>query len=197
LLRITIFNYSNKLLSQLIFIVGPGGAGKSTTGKLLSERLNYQFVDVDLVFCERIRQIPDHVREFGYKSYCETNSALVDQLLGEYRTQTVMSMPSGFLVHEDSPELVAKHLAVLSQNGLSVLLLPSKNLAETTEIIVERQLSRGFSDMTEAREKEVILRRFPRYLQHGDVQIFSHQAPAEIVELMIQALKANGLPKMT
>ncbi len=176
------------LESELVFIVGPGGAGKSTTGKLLAEKLDYKFVDVDAAFNSRIALIPYFVRDNGYKAYCETNSKLVEDLIAEYSSKIVMPLPSGFLVHEDSPELVIKHKSLLSANDVSILLLPSKSLDETIDIIVKRQLTRGFTDMIEEREREVITRRHPLYMHHGDIQIFSYKSPEQIANLMVLEL---------
>jgi shikimate kinase len=59
-----------------IFIVGPGGVGKSTAGKILAAKLGFTFIDLDQVFCERIENIRLYVRRFGYEKYCYTNSTL-------------------------------------------------------------------------------------------------------------------------
>jgi adenylate kinase family enzyme len=42
-----------------IHLVGPGGAGKSTVGVLLSDRLNTPFVDLDACFRECAGDISD------------------------------------------------------------------------------------------------------------------------------------------
>ncbi len=183
------------LESELVFIVGPGGAGKSTTGKLLAQKLNYNFIDIDTAFNQRIAPIPDYVQKNGYKLYCETNSSLVDQLLSNHNSRTVLAMPSGFLVHEDSPHLVKKHKQLISTFGVSILLLPSESLEESVEIIVERQLSRGFADIVAEKERIVITRRHPLYLQSGDIKIFSSESPLDIATLMEQELQKLGLPR--
>lgn len=181
--------------SERIFIVGPGGAGKSTTGKLLSEKLNFQLIDVDTMFNSRIALIPHYVRDNGYKAYCEANSLLVDELLLEYTSKVVMPLPSGFLVHEDSPELVIKHIKLLQKSGISIMLLPSVSLEETVEIIVRRQLSRGFTDINEEKERTAITRRHPLYMTHGDIQVYSHEDPNQIVDVMLNELRKLGLSR--
>ena len=171
-------------MSKNIFFVGPASVGKSTIGQLLSLEIGYGFIDVDKEFCERIALIPDVVRNEGYAAYCEKNSNLVDVLLGENPENTVFATPSGFLVHEDSLHLVEKHLNVI-KSGISVLLLPDKDPLKGVETIVQRQLSR-WDDINAATEKERFLRRFEKYKQYGDIQIFSMDKPEVIVKHILK-----------
>ena len=38
--------------------------------------------------------LPDYMKEFGYASYCEANSKLVDKLVAEHPTKTVFATPT-------------------------------------------------------------------------------------------------------
>jgi len=40
-----------------IFIIGPGGVGKSTCGPILASMLDCKFIDLDEEFCQRIVNI--------------------------------------------------------------------------------------------------------------------------------------------
>lgn len=183
------------LTTELVFIIGPGGVGKSTTGKLLADKLKYDFLDIDLVFCERVGLIGDYVKEKGYKAYSRANSQLVDQLLLEYPTKTVIPLPSGFLVHEDSPKLVRKHKRLLKEKGVSIMLLPSPSLKVSMDIIIPRQMSRGYLDLNEESERLRLTRRHPKYKKYGDIKVFSYAEPHEIANFMEEELKKLGLPK--
>jgi len=66
-------------------------------------------------------------------------------------------------------------------------------MEEGRSIIVERQLKRGFNDMKEAREYEVITRRHPLYIEQGDIQIFSAEHPTLIASQMIKELTKLGI----
>lgn len=181
--------------TELVFIVGPGSAGKSTTGRFLADKLGYEFVDLDLVFCERISRIGDFITEKGYRVYSETNSILFEQLLEEYPTKTVFPLSSGFLVHEDSPELVRKHKILLNEKGISILLLPSPSLKESMDIIIPRQMAREYLDLVEEREKAKLKSRHIKYKRYGDIKIFSVEQPEQIADLMMEELNKLGLPK--
>lgn len=181
--------------NELVFIVGQGSSGKSTTGKLLANKLGYEFVDIDLVFCERIGFIGDFITKQGYKAYSKVNSKLFEQLLEEYPTKTVFPLSSGFLVHKDSPELVRKHKILLKEKGISILLLPSSLLKVSMDIIIPRQMVRKYLDLDEESEKAKLRSRHPKYKRYGDIKIFSVEPPEQIAHLMMGGLNKLGLPK--
>lgn len=166
-----------------IFIIGPGGVGKSTCGEILANLLGYNFIDLDIEFCERVENVGDYIKRFGYEKYCHENSRLFHEIISQHLENFIFSLSSGFLVHENLDDLTLKHKQVLKDLGLSILLLPSKSLDESTKIVVNRQLSRGF-DLKEDREKTKFIQRFPIYKELGDIKIFSHDKPEIIAEQM-------------
>ena len=172
-----------------IFFIGPASVGKSTAAKLLAEKLGRTFVDIDKEFCERIALIGDYLNANGYEAYCEANSALVGQLLLENPENTVFATPAGFLAHEKSPHLVAKHLKLIKQ-GVSVLLLPDKDPQKGIDVIVARQLAR-WHDVEEQDQRFKFLDRFEKYKNYGDIQIFSMESAEVIVELILKELNTN------
>jgi len=51
-----------------VTLVGPGGAGKTTIGALLAERLRIAFVDLDRRFEARAGDISEYIDRFGYRA---------------------------------------------------------------------------------------------------------------------------------
>jgi len=66
---------------RCIFLIGPGGTGKSSTGPLLAAIISATFVDLDLEVCDRIMDIPRLVETLGYAAYCEANAEVAEQLV--------------------------------------------------------------------------------------------------------------------
>ena len=166
-----------------IFLIGPGGVGKSTCGKILADLLGYNFIDLDKEFCERVENVGDYINKFGYEKYCFENSKLFYDIIGQHLENFVFSLSSGFLIHENLDDLTMKHKQSLKDLGISILLLPSESLDESTSIVVSRQLSRGFG-LKEDREKTKFIQRYPIYKEFGDIKIFSHDKPEIIAEQM-------------
>lgn len=170
-----------------IFIIGPGGVGKSTCGKILANLLSYKFIDLDTEFCKYVENVGGYIKKHGYKKYCLENSRLFYKIINQHLENFVFSLSSGFLVHENLDDLTIKHKKCLKDLGISILLLPSESLNESTNIVVKRQLSRGFG-LKKNIEKTKFIQRFPIYKELGNIKIFSHAKPKIIAERMKKEL---------
>jgi shikimate kinase len=163
-----------------IFVIGPAGVGKSTCGRILAEELGYAFVDLDSEFIERIGDIAKYIETEGYASYGTRNTDLFLTLVNEQKRDAVYAMSAGFLLY---PEPVSRNARALSELGVSILLLPSGSLEESVEIVVGRVLARR-PWLDREKETRKIIDRYPRYVQHGDIKIFSADSPSGIAEWM-------------
>lgn len=80
----------------MIRLIGPGGAGKSTLGALLAERLDVSFVDLDRHFGGRAGDISEYIDRHGYDAYArESVEAYCSLFRGENRPD-VVALSSGF-----------------------------------------------------------------------------------------------------
>ncbi len=180
------------IASHHLFLVGPASVGKTTVGRALADHFSLPYVDLDAEFNQRIESTTSHIDNKGYESYARTNSALFETLLAETGIPTVFVTPGGFLVHESVPDLVIKHLELLKQYGLTILLLPAKTAEAGVDLVVARQLARPrWNNDSATIERERFLRRFHLYKQHGDIQVFSAEAPQLIVKLIEAELRLH------
>ena len=176
---------------KIIFLIGPGGVGKSTTGEILSKLIGYDFIDLDEQFCEKYGIIGKFIKDRGYSEYCFKNSELFYDILECIAGNSVFALSSGFLVHEGFSFLISGHKKSIRKIGKSILLLPSESMEESCDIVVKRQLNRGFG-LDAKKEKEKFLKRFPRYKKLGDIKIFSHESPEIIAEEMKNKLSQQS-----
>ncbi len=175
-----------------LFIIGPASVGKSTVGYTLARRLNIPFIDLDLEFNARLESTTDHIDARGYESYARTNSALFETLLDEAKTSSVFVTPGGFLAHESVPDLIPKHLELLKNHGVTILLLPGDNPEVGADLVVARQLARSrWNDDSAEVERQRFLRRFHLYIKHGNIQILSSESPSKVVTKIIRELKKH------
>ena len=170
-----------------IFIIGPGGVGKTTAGGELARLLDCPFLDLDQAFMARVGHIDAVIRGQGYARYVELNAQLFATLCEELPETCVVPLSSGFLARETPADLLAANQARVKAAGASIRLLPSQDLAIATQIVVARQMGRGLN-LDEARETAKFVRRFSDYLDQGDLRIFSAAPPTQIAAEMARAL---------
>lgn len=178
-------------MNKNIFIIGLGGSGKSTVGKLLAKRLNFNFIDLDSQFRETYGDIGKYITDFGSESYGVNNSKLFKVLLKENNKRSVFALPPGFVVSKKDGEdkSTARHQKLLSENGVSVLLMPSSNYDKCLEILIKRQLKRGLGYTKKGIVEDVSV-RFPKFIKLGDIKIFSADTPKIIVNEIVDKLTA-------
>lgn len=169
---------------ETIFLLGPGGVGKSTLGLVLAGRLNWPLIDLDLEFCKDIAEIGRFIRENSYEAYRAENLLLAQRLVARAEGPMVFVTASGFLAAELRSSDYAQARALM-QTGYGITLLPSLDIEHATALVVERQLKRGFGLERES-ENSKFRARFGRYRGQGDMLVVS-SAPAEDVAIAVHA----------
>jgi shikimate kinase len=176
------------LQKSSIILIGPGGAGKSTVGALIAERLGIAFVDLDRRFADRAGDISEYIKRFGYDAYARENVETYRLALQEGTAPRVAALSSGFMTYPQSihPEY-ARLRRQVEQSPTTFVLIPSLNrelcLAET----VRRQLARPFAGS--ARKEEVAIReRFPVYVGLSTRKVETMQPLPVIVDEIVTSI---------
>jgi len=172
-------NWKFKVFMSNFFLIGPGGIGKSTVGPHLANFLDVEFIDLDREFEKYSGDIAVYIREKGYKEYAKENSRVFFEVLKQKKGNFVFALSSGFLVYEGMEELVNKHISAIENFGKSVLLSPRESLEQSLEIVVKRQMKRGF-DLNEEKEREKYCKRLPLYKKIADAHVISESSPKQI-----------------
>jgi shikimate kinase len=177
-----------------IHLVGPGGAGKSTVGALLSDRLNTPFVDLDRVFRERAGDISDYLQRCGYQAYAREN---VDAYRSIGAQSGVIALSSGFMTYgeEVHPKYVEIRAAI-ADSPTTFVLLPSLEVETCVAETVRRQVQRPLR-LVASREEVQIRDRFPVYVALPAPKVTTLQEPVAVVAEIINVLVATRHPIRT
>ncbi|WP_051960252.1 shikimate kinase [Devosia riboflavina] len=177
---------------ETLFLLGPGGVGKSTLGRELARILHWPLIDLDLEFCSRLDLIGRFISQHGYERYREANLALAKTLLSASTGPQIFVTASGFLAAPTgSPDNIEARRLV--STGYGIVLLPSRDIEIATPIVVERQLQRGFG-LERTSEDQKFRHRFQILINEGDALVISLAQPAQIASALVQAL---SLPATT
>ena len=177
----------------MIRLVGPGGAGKSSSGLLLAERLGVGFADLDERFAATVGDISNYIDSQGYDAYAAKNVRVYADLVGGAAgREWVLALSSGFMTYrEDTQPDYAHFRRDIAASPVTFVLLPSLDFETCVAEIVRRQISRPFSRSRE-REEQVIRARFALYRDIPATKIETMRPVAEVVEALVANLAARG-----
>ena len=181
--------------SMTIHLVGPGGAGKSTIGALLADRLEVPFVDLDRCFFEREGDISDYLQRCGYEAYARQNVEVYRSIAAT--ENAVMVLSSGFMTYpEEVHPRYVEIRAAIAESSTTFVLLPSLDLEACVAEIVRRQVRRPLG-LLASREEAKIRKRFSIYMGLRALKVETMRSPDEVVLEIVDALPANAAPHQT
>lgn len=172
----------------MIRLVGPGGAGKSTIGALLAERLDVRFVDLDRHLTGRVGDISEYIGRHGYDAYAREN---VEAYCSDFREgirHGVIALSSGFMTYaSDTHSECGRIRRELEECAQTFILLPSLNRELCVAETVRRQVARPFGRSPE-REEAVIRTRFEIYMALPMRRVETMRPPVAIVDEILAVL---------
>jgi shikimate kinase len=145
----------------LIHLIGPGGAGKTTTGVALADRLRVPFVDLDAQFAATRGGVSAYIDMYGYDAYASENVSVLAEETGAPEPSRVFALSSGFMTYrwDVHPSYSALYEWLVS-SPVTFVLLPALDLETCVAETVRRQMARSFARSPEL-EEQVIRTRFP------------------------------------
>ena len=180
-----------------IELIGPGGAGKTTTGSMISSRLGIRFVDLDRLFASQHGDIGDFIDRHGYDQYARQNVEVYRSFRDTVTSAAVLALSSGFMTYASDihPEYAVVREAII-RSPTAFVLLPSLDLEVCVSETVRRQSRRPFA-RPPAREEAVIRERFPIYVRLPPRKIETMRSPDAIAEEVVVALQRQSQPSHT
>ena len=131
-----------------IALIGMPGAGKTTVGRILAQKLGREFVDCDEVLVQRAGMpIPDYFAQFGEDAFRQLETALLEEL-GQ-KSRLVLATGGGCVTRPENRDL-------LRQNGTVVWV--QRPLADLP--IAGRPVSQAKGVEAIYREREPLYRQF-------------------------------------
>lgn len=93
-----------------IYLIGYMGAGKTTVGRLLAERLGWHFVDLDEAFHEIHSLSPaDYIRQYGIEAFRRKEKYVLEDVADMAPTENVIyATGGGYPCYEDNMECLAE-----------------------------------------------------------------------------------------
>ncbi|MFN2495019.1 MAG: shikimate kinase [Pseudonocardiaceae bacterium] len=166
-----------------VVLVGPPGAGKSTVGALLAERLGVEFTDVDELIVARVgRSISDIFTTDGEPVFRELEETEAADALARHRG--VLALGGGAVLSERTRAALRGHRVVFLSVGMA-------EGVRRTGLSTARPLLAGVNPR--ATFAALLDARLPLYREVATVEIVTdRQSPEQIVQDVLAALGGAG-----
>lgn len=174
----------------MIRLVGPGGAGKSTAGALLAQRLGVPFVDLDEEFVANVGDISQYLDSHSYDAYAKRNVDVYLTLARVVVREAVLALSSGFMTYR--PDIHSEYESCrrnIASSPSTFVLLPSLEFEACVAETVRRQLIRPFARSADG-EEQIIRTRFPIYLNIPATKVETMRPVREVVDEIVAAQQA-------
>jgi len=176
--------------SSRLFLTGFMGAGKSTVGPLVADRLGYTFIDLDEAITDRAEQPIAALFETGEDAFRALESTLLREV--SQQAEVVVATGGGALASETN-------LSVAQRAGLVVYLQVSvdalaQRLADTATERPMLQDGAGHplqGDALRERIQALLDQRKLRYEQ-ADVIVDAERPPEAVAAAIVKALQAES-----
>jgi Shikimate kinase len=174
-------------MRRFIFITGPSGSGKSTVGKILAQKLGYEFLDTDEIIKQVSgKEIKDIFLQDGEDYFRFLEAKVIRDVVQKEEGNFVVSLGGGAVINP-------QNLHTIRNNGIVINLLgkPEKLFERIKGSREERPLLMG--DSPEERLKQLILQREKWYKINDFYIDTTEKTPDEVVEKILNFLKLTSL----
>ena len=174
---------------RFIFI-GPRSIGKSTVGKALAQKLNFEYFDFDEYVELKLNGIDQHIENNSVESYRIEEEKILKKFVSELPEKCVVSVGGGTIASQFK-DVSKRNVEILKKNGKIIYLSPSEDKKEAIEILFEREQKRkGDKDYSETVKLFEI--RKPIYEKIFDVKIeVKNKSLSEIVDDILLKVSAE------
>lgn len=177
---------SERAKNKNIVLIGMRGSGKTTVAKLLSKKLNREYLELDELMVKKVgMSIPEIIEKHGWDYFRDQESTIAEEV--SIYSDKIISTGGGIVTR-------SKNIDALKQNGFVVLLSASAGVL-SDRIGEDPNRPALTSKKTRREEMEELLKQRERlYMDAADVVIDTNQLkPEDVVNQILQKIEGVTL----
>ena len=161
-----------------IVLVGMSGSGKSSIGRKLAVKLNYEFIDVDDIIQRKTQMdLQDYIDRFGDEEFLQ----LEEKTVLDLTVQNCVIAPGGSVIYSE------KAINHLKRNSIIIFLDISLEVVKSRTKDVE---TRGIVYLKRKSYEELFTERLALYRQYSDATVKIDDLTIEqVIQRVSQSLK--------
>jgi shikimate kinase len=165
-------------MGRNIVLIGMPGAGKTTVGKMLYEKLDLKFVDVDEFIVEESGKTIPELFDVGESHFREVERRAVKKLsMGK---SSIIATGGGVIKNKENIE-------ELKKQGIIVFIdRPLENIAGDVEISKRPLLREGVQKLYDLYKE-----RYELYKKHSDIHVINDSEIEDVVDKIIEEYKCK------
>ena len=154
-----------------VFLIGMRGAGKTTTGKWISEMLKWPFTDLDsLLEVEAKQSIPEIIEKSGWEGFRARELSILQNTMQESPTGQVFACGGGIV---ETPE--ARRILIDYHQSGGLIILVQRDIEDVMAYLQADKTRPAYVDDM----RGVWLRRKAWYTECSSHQHYSQRAPTQ------------------
>ena len=172
---------------MIVTLVGMMGSGKSTVGKLIAEKLGYEFYDTDnLIIKKTGREINDIFKLNGEGYFRELEKNIIIELYNKKNVDMVIATGGGAILSENNRNIILNNSSVYWLN------IETEKLADRLYKNEDRPLIKDYKNEREEliNHLDKILNDRIEYYQIGQ-EIDGDRKPSEIAREIINDIRGE------
>jgi len=164
----------NKNNINIISLIGMTGVGKTTVGKILAERLNLKFFDLDQIITEKIGKNPFEIFAlYGEEFFRAKETEELENIFENITENFILSCGGGIILNEKNRKLLKEKSFVIW------LVRPVGEIIKNQEILKRPPINNDINNYT-----DIFNRREKLYAEICDLKI-EYTNSSKIIENII------------
>ncbi len=185
---------SRKYNGEAIGLLGPPGVGKSTIGKLLAEKLNIQFYDLDDLIAKSagVKTIKGIINTQGWPEFKRIQHQCKKDFFENTESKYILAYGGAVNRPGCNAKLTDENKNLVKKYLFNICLTPSDEAKEANDILWSRQNDgkRETGCKTKKEHYTYVEGLIPQYIKVADLVVFTHAAT--IVDTVEGIMKVVG-----
>jgi len=172
---------------------GPPGTGKSTIGKIIANKLNIPFYDLDDLITKKagVKTTKEIINNDGLPKFKQTQHLCFKDVFQKDNQNYVLSFGGHTTNKNHDSKLIAQNQSLVQKHLFNICLIPSGDIDEIVDILWSRQndgkRETGCDNSNQYRQ--YVQNLIPQYIELADKVVFTHNASIDdTIEIILKEI---------